>query len=240
VRALFREWAPFRIRFCPGGPLNLYDYDKFQRYLFELESALSLIGIRDCQDLQADTQLSAAIYALLRATSLFRATLSLLEAGFMDAGDVMRRAYMEAWMLGYEFRLESSARHSKEWHREKHKHGIPEISRVRSYEEEHGIKTSTYGAAYGGLSEVSHPTKSAAENSIVTVSAIHGDKIGRIEHARETVTQGDAPAMMYLLIWTVFSEWPGMISLGIKPEDIPQSTAFYAEYDRQNPGAITE
>ncbi len=47
---------------------SLYEYDKFQRYLFELESELSLIGISECQDLQADTQLSAAIYALLRAT----------------------------------------------------------------------------------------------------------------------------------------------------------------------------
>jgi hypothetical protein len=111
---------------------------------------------------------------------------------------------------------------------------------VRSYEEAHGINVSTYGAAYGGLSEVSHPTKSAAENSVVTINAIHGDKSGRIEQARETITHGDAPSMMYLLIWTVFSEWPGMISLGIRPDDVPQSATFYAEYDHQNPGAITE
>lgn len=219
---------------------SLYDYDEFQRCLFELESALSLIGIRDCQDLQEHTQLSAVIYALLRATSLFRATLVLLEAGLMDASDVMRRAYWEAWMLGYEFRLEDSARHAKLWHQEKHKHGIPEVSHVKSYEDGHGIKVSTYGAAYGGLSQVSHPTKSAAENSVVTVSAIHGDKSGRVEHARETIAHVDAPSTLYLLIWTAFSEWPGMISLGIKPDDIPHSTAFYAEYDRQNPGAITE
>jgi hypothetical protein len=219
---------------------SLYDYDEFQRYLFELESALSLIGIRDCQDLQDRTQLSAVIYTLLRATSLFRATLVLLEAGLMDASDVTRRAYWEAWMLGYEFRLEDSVRHAKLWHQEKHKHGIPEVSRVKSYEEGHGIKASTYGSAYGGLSEISHPTKSAAENSIVSVSAIHRDESGRVEHARETIAHGDAPSMMYLLIWTVFSEWPGMISLGIKPKDIPQSAAFYAEYDRQNPGTIIE
>jgi hypothetical protein len=218
---------------------SLYDYEKFQRYLFELESALSLIGIRDCSDMRDDTQLSAVIYALLRATSLFRATLSLLENDLMDASDVMRRAYWEAWMLGYEFRLESSADHAKNWHREKDKHGIPKISRVKSYEDRRGLKASSYGAAYGGLSEVAHPTKSATENSLVTVSAIHGDKSGRIEHARETITNGDTPSMMYLLIWTVFSEWPGMISLGIKPEDVPRSAAFYDEYDRQNPGAIT-
>jgi len=158
----------------------------------------------------------------------------------MDASGVMRRANWEAWMLGYEFRLEGAARHAKLWNQKKHKHGIPEISRVRSYEEEHGIKASTYGATYGGLSEVSQPTKSAAENSVVTVNAIHGDKSGRIEHARETITHGHALSMMYLLIWTVFSEWPGMISLGIRPDDVPQWAAFYAEYDRQNPDAITE
>jgi hypothetical protein len=219
---------------------SLYDHDKFQRYLFELESELSLIGIRECRNLQADTQLSAAIYSLLRATSLFRATLSLLEAGFMDASDVMRRAYWEAWMLGYEFRIDSAGSHAARWHLEKHKHGEPDINQVKTFERSRGITTSTYGADYGGLSEVTHPSKSAAENSVITVNAIHGDKSGRIEHARERISQGDAPAMMYLLIWTVFAEWPGMISLGIKPEDIPQSAAFYVEYDRQNPGTITE
>jgi len=87
--------------------------------LFELESALSGIGLRDCNDLQDTTQLSAAIYCLLRATSLFRATLSLVNAGLMDASDVMRRAYWEAWMLGYEFRIESAADHAAAWHRDK-------------------------------------------------------------------------------------------------------------------------
>ena len=72
------------------------------------------------------------------------------------------------------------------------------------------------------------------------MSALRGDKSGRIEQVRRVMTHDDAPAMMYLLIWTVFAEWPGMISLGITPEDIPKSTAFYSEYDRQNPGAITQ
>src|ERR1043166_4549552 len=95
---------------------TLYDHEKFQSYLFELESALSTIGIRDCANLQAKTQLTAIVYSLLRATSLFRATLSLAEAGLMDASDVMRRAYWEAWMLGYEFRLESASGHAERWH----------------------------------------------------------------------------------------------------------------------------
>jgi hypothetical protein len=216
----------------------LYEYDRFQSYLFELESALSRVGISDCGDMHASTQLSAAIFCRLRATSLFRATLSLIHVGLMDASDVTRRAYWEAWMLGYEFRIESAAHHAEVWHKEKHKHGIPDIGLVKSYECSRGITASTYGAAYGGLSQVSHPTKSAAENSVVTVSAVHGDQSGRIDNAQRTIAETDAPAMMYLLVWTVFSEWPGMISLGIKPEEIPQSAAFYDAFDQQNPGAI--
>jgi len=153
---------------------------------------------------------------------------------------VTRRAYWEAWMLGYEFRIESSAHHAALWHKDKNKHGIPDIAKVKSYEVSHGITTSEYGAAYGGLSEVSHPTKSAAENSVVTINALHGDNSQRIEQVQETIANDDAPPMMYLLIWTVFSEWPGMISLRITPEDIPQAAVFFREYDRQNPGAITK
>ena len=220
--------------------VNLYDQDKYLSYLFELESALSNVGIRDCQDLDAKTQMSASIFTLLRATSLFRATLLLIRAGLMDASDVTRRAYWEAWMKGYEFRIEGSNREAALWHKDKNKHGMPSIPKIKNYEMAHGITTSTYGSSYGGLSEVSHPTKSAAENSVVTMSALHGDKSDRIKLAQETILNGDAPSMMYLLIWTVFSEWPGMISLGIKPEDIPQAAAFYQEYDRQNPGMITK
>ena len=43
----------------------------------------------------------------------------------------------------------------------------------------------------------------------------------------------DGPPMMYLLIWTIFSEWPGLIGLGIKPEHIPRSAALYDAYDKQ-------
>jgi hypothetical protein len=37
---------------------SLYDYDTFQSYLFELESALSRIGLRDCQDLKVTLSLA--------------------------------------------------------------------------------------------------------------------------------------------------------------------------------------
>lgn len=78
---------------------SLYNYDTFQSYLFELESALSRIGQRDCQDLKSNTQLSAAIYSLLRATSLFRSALVLLHGGLMDACDAKGLlGSVDAWL----------------------------------------------------------------------------------------------------------------------------------------------
>jgi hypothetical protein len=46
---------------------TLYDYEEFQSYLFELESALSTVGIRDCEGLRSPTQLAAAVCCMLRA-----------------------------------------------------------------------------------------------------------------------------------------------------------------------------
>jgi len=146
----------------------MYSYENFLAYLFELESALAYVGIRDCEDMQATTQVCASIFCLLRATSLCRATLKLVNAGFMDASDVTKRAYWEAWMLGYEFRIESAAEHARLWHKEKHKHGNPNVRTIKVYEQSYGIVAPSHGSTYGGLSEVSHPTKSAAENSVVT------------------------------------------------------------------------
>lgn len=220
--------------------LSQYDYDKFQTCIYELESALCLIGIRDCADMQDRTQLSAAIFTLLRATSLFRATLLLLNAGLMDASDVMRRAYWEAWMLGYEFRIASAAHHAALWHEDKNKHGLAEIKRVKSFEEALGITASSYGASYGGLSEVSHPTKSAAENSIVTVNIVHGGDQTKARNAHDTITEQDLPGMLYLLIWTVVAETTEMISLGLKLESTPNCAGFYNAYQPQERDAPTE
>jgi hypothetical protein len=91
---------------------SLDNKERFLEYIYELESALSATAVRDCQGLHAETQLSAAVYALLRATSLFRASITLLDADLLDACDVVRRACWEAWMLGYEFRISSSSGHA--------------------------------------------------------------------------------------------------------------------------------
>jgi hypothetical protein len=218
---------------------TLFDHEKFRAYLFEIESALSMTAQRDCEGLRAETQLSAAIYALLRATSMFRAALMLLETGLMDGCDVVRRACWEAWILGYEFRLVGSGSHAARWHLEKQKHSEANLKLIKAFETAHGMTPTAYGTDYGGLTEVSHPTKSAAENSLVTVTALHGNHQSRqfLDRARETIAHEDAPGLMYLLIWVVLVESPELISLRVLEDTIPAAAFFYRRYEDQDQGS---
>ena len=136
-------------------------------------------------------------------------------------------------MLGYEFRIKGSSSHAARWHFEKHRHAEVDLDRITAFEESQELAASMYGSTYGGLSEVSHPTKSAAENSFVTVTALHGDQDSKVhlERARKTIAHEDAPGTMYLLIWTMLVESSDMISLGIKPEAIPKAASFYYDYE---------
>jgi hypothetical protein len=214
---------------------SFYDYDRFRGFLFELESALCSVAAKDCEGLQKDCQLSAVIFNFLRATSLFRAALSLLESGLMDASDGVRRACWEALMLGYELRLKESQSHAARWHYEKNKHSDIDLSAIKSFEKSNGLPSSKYGSDYGGLSEVTHPTKAAAENSFVTVTALHGNPASKanLEMARQVMIHEDAPGIMYFLIWAIVVKSVDMIDLGIVPDSIPKAWGFYHDYENQ-------
>lgn len=219
---------------------GIYDREQFLACIFELESALSLIAHEQCDDLQDQTQTSAAIFALIRATSLFRASHFLLDAGLMDSCDVVRRACWEAWMLGYEFRLMESRSHAARWHYERQKHWQADHKRISEFEASVDLVAMKYASDYGGLSEVAHPTKSAAENSFATVTAIHGnpDSRSNVDKARDVIGHEDAPAVLYLLIWTITAESAGLISFGIRLESMPAAQRFFHQYEAcSNAGA---
>ncbi len=139
-------------------------------------------------------------------------------------------------MLGYEFRLKGLSTHVVRWHLEKHKHSEPDVKMIKAFEVSHNIPTPKDGTDYGGLSEVSHPTKSAAENSFLTVTALHANPDSEIhqKQARDTMACEDAPMIMYPLIWTVIVESPDMISLAIKPESVPKAFSFDNSFERDH------
>ena len=82
---------------------------------------------------------------------------------------------------------------------------------------------------------MSHPTKSAAENSLVTVTALHGNRQSKenLERARYLMAQEDAPGIMYFLIWAIVVKSVDMIDPGILAQSIPNSLSFFHEYQDQ-------
>ena len=136
-------------------------------------------------------------------------------------------------MLGYAFRLKTAQSHAARWHYEKNKYWEVDLNAIKAFEAANGFAPSKYGSDYGGLSEVAHPTKSAAENSFVTVTALHGNPQSKVnlERAKQLMAHEDAPGIMYFLIWAIVVKSDDLIGIGTIEDSIPISLGFYHDYE---------
>jgi hypothetical protein len=69
------------------------------------ESELLRTGTEHCGCLTKKDQLSAVVLLLLRSTSLFDSMIELLAMRRLDGYDAVRRAYLETWLLPFQFRF---------------------------------------------------------------------------------------------------------------------------------------
>ena len=214
----------------PG--ISRVDYPAYFGYLRESEAELLKIGIAKCNGFHDQTQLSAVIFLLLRATSLFRSGLSILANGPLDAYDAVRRAYLETWLLAYEFRLEGSQPKTARWHNRIPKSWSPDFQLIEAYTKAQGITEPMLGKDYGGLSEAAHPTKSAAENSFATITAPRGEPIARASliAAKTHCECKDVPMTMYRFIWLITQEQSGLIRIEADMTALPTADTFANEY----------
>jgi hypothetical protein len=94
------------------------------------------------------------------------------------------------------------------------------------------------GKDYGGLSEVAHPTKSAAENSVAVITAPHGDFVARrsIIEAKANFERKDVPEMMYRFLWLIIEERPGLIRVEADMTALPTAVIYANEYAKSSLG----
>ena len=220
----------------PGRANSVYtlqlDYEAYIGYLDESQRELVRIGIVKCARLRDQSQLGAVVLLLIRASSLFRSVLMMLarEQPF-DALDAVRRAYLETWLLALEFRLEDSQAKATHWHRGKEKSWSANIQRLMKYSQSQGAEPML-GRDYGGLSKMAHPTKDAASNSLVLVTAPHeGASLERISlcDARANL-EAEMPMMMYRFLWLILEERTGLIPVGIDCNALPTAFAYANRY----------
>ena len=209
-----------------------FEYKKFAALLDEADAELLKIMATKCNGPTDYSQLSAVLFLLIRASSLLRSALVVLEGGRLDAYDAVKRAYWESWALAFEFRLEGSQPKIARWHSDKNKNGIPDVKRIEDYMKSQGISSPRLGSDYGGLSEAAHPTKLAAENSVVVVVAPRSGDIlaGKSLAAAREAFEGEQPMTMYRFLWLVMEEREGLIAIGSDLNAMPSAHRFTSEF----------
>jgi len=191
----------------------------------------------DCQRFHKDTQLTAIVLLLMRASSLMRPLLSLFEQLELDAFDAVLRAWEETWYIAHELRFSASADKSAAWLRKDKDTWSAKIGVLVEFAKKRGHPGPNIGRDYGLLSELAHPTRTAAENSVTLVGVRKG--VDGARAALADAEKNDAERIgysLYRLIWLMGDQDAQFIKLPIDIKRMPVSEKFLAEYKNIEPG----
>lgn len=214
-----------------------FDAEQVRSCLTEIETELFRIADNDeCQRFHKDTQLTAVALLLLRMSSLIWSLLLLLESRDFDGFDPVLRAFEETWYLAHELRLTASAEKASAWLRRDKDVWSGKIGVLIEFAKKRGHSGPNIGRDYGLLSELAHPTRTAAENS-VTLSAIRRGIDGakkEIEEAQKNNPERIRYAL-YRLVWLLSDQDEQFMDIPVDLKKIPECEKFLKEYDHIDP-----
>jgi hypothetical protein len=202
--------------------------------LDEIESELfRLADSGDCERFHKDTQLTAVLLLLMRMLSLIRSLLVLQESQDHDAFDGVLRAFEETWYLAHEFRLTARSHRAIAWLAGQRNTWKAKFGILIEFAKGRGHNAPTMGADYNILSELAHPTRTAAENSLALCMVRHG-----IDGAKEQLA--DQPRMkgerityaLYRLVWLMTDQDDKFIKVPADIRKTLECEKFIAEYDQ--------
>jgi hypothetical protein len=199
--------------------------------LFETEQELIRIGRERHEFLQEQSQPAALILLLLRSCSLFRGMLTSFERQELDAFDAVRRAYLESWHLAFQFRMPAVGGQPGRWLEGQGNSWSADIRALERYARGRGLLAPDLGSDYGELSELAHPTRSAAENSAAVILWKRGiNEYGETVEAAILGLERGMSAMLYRLLWLALDEDATLIPLQLDANRMPTAVAFCAEF----------
>jgi hypothetical protein len=204
------------------------DHKQFDACLNEIDSVLfRLADHDDCQRFNKDSQLSAVILLLVRCSSLLRSLLIIFRSDAVDAFQVVVRAFEESWYLAYYLRFAENNGKAARWLAGENDSWSADLGALMDFAKERGLPSPSMGRDYGRLSEVAHPTKSAAMNS-VTLTAVRLGIEGADGELVEERKSEEArfPDALYRLVWLMVDEDKKFIPLHLKPTDVPLCWKF--------------
>ena len=207
-------------------------YNRIAECLDEAERELLRVGREHCAFLRQPTQLSAVILLLLRSASLFRSMIELSRSEMLDAFDSVRRAFLESWSLAFQFRMEDPKGEVGRWLAQRPDSWNADIRRLDDYARGRGHHAPNLGRDYGELSELAHPTLSAAHNSAALILRRMGIPNEDERQLLDSMAKLEAgmPAMLYRILWLVLDEGAGLIPLYVNASNLPTAVQFVQEF----------
>jgi hypothetical protein len=195
--------------------------DEIDRCIFDASTH------EDCERFHKDTQLTAVLTLLIRCSSLLRSLMQLFESGATDSFQVVLRAFEESWYLALYFRFKDSNVSAAKWQAEVSGQWSPPLSELVIFAKDRGVPEPTLGKDYGRLSEVTHPTKSAAFNSVTLCGARLKIPAAIAEMVEERKNEEDRfPDALYRLVWVMLDGDRRFIPLHISKKDLPLSAKY--------------
>ena len=204
------------------------DYEQIGACLNEIDCALFRVADHhDCKRFNVDSQLTAVVLLLLRCSSLLRSLLILFQSGGTDSFQVVLRAFEEAWYLAFYLRFGDNGPTASKWLAEKGGSWSVPLGELIAFAKERGAPDPTMGRDYGRLSEVAHPTKAAAMNSVTLCGerlAIDGTSAELVEERQNE--EARFPDALYRLVWLMLDQDKKFIPVHVKREDVPLCWKF--------------
>lgn len=196
--------------------------------LEEIDRALfKVANHEDCHRFHQDSQLTAVLLLLVRCSSLLRSLANLFLSGDCDAFQVALRAFEESWYLAHYLRFVENAGRAARWLAGENDSWSADLGALMSFARERGLPNPSMGRDYGRLSEVAHPTKSAAMNSVTLCGArlgIDGADAELLEEMKNE--EARFPDALYRVLWLMLDQDKKFISLHLTAADAPLSWKF--------------
>jgi hypothetical protein len=191
----------------------------------------------DCERFHKNTQLTAFLLLMFRSSSLIRGLVVLWANGNLeDSFQVLLRGFEEAWYLAHEFRLNGHGEKAARWLYSENDSWKAQFKELVDYAKSRGHAGPKFGKDYGTLSELGHPTQSAAFNSATTVAERQ-----KIDGAREAMAEERenekkrVSYALYRVLWLLLDQGKGLIALKIDENNLQASSKFVEEYPGIDP-----
>jgi hypothetical protein len=213
------------------------DYEQVRQSRDEVERELFRVADHDdCSRFHNETQLTAVLLLLIRSASLLRSLLLLLQSRSLDGFHPVLRAFEENWNMAHELRLKTAQTKAAKWMAGANDTYLASIPALNEFIRPRGQHEPPLGRDYGSLSELSHPTRSAAMNSVgVALLRLGSEGAEAPFRLAEENDELRIPYALHRLIWLLLDDDPRFIPIPAEPKNLPLSLKFFDAYGNDKP-----